>query len=208
MTVQGALPFVQTTFPDQVGLGFPGQIFSGSDASYNNVTQSFANEGIVFCGRAVSRATDQDFTNNDVAMIQPFTVEIVQTGTLVAELVGIVTRPFTLTQNFQDTVATQAVPDGKNKAGFGDKVIVPVLRFGSKQRIIVTQATSLGAVSFGDPVFVMIDPANSFNLAVGEFSNAITANAAHSLLVPNAIWWLPKGPTDDALDPVGVIELL
>jgi hypothetical protein len=209
MTVQGAVPFVQTVFPDQVGGGFPGVIFSGPDASYNNVTRSFGNEGVVFCGRAVTKETDQDFSNNDNPLFEPYTVKNPTDSDVIADLVGVVTRPtFGVTQNFQDTAATQATPDGIDKAGFGDRQVVPVVLFGSKVRIWVRQDAAILDVTHGDPVYVMIDAANSFGLAVGEFARAEPANAAHALLVPNAIWFLSKTTRDNTLDPTNIIELL
>jgi hypothetical protein len=209
MTVRGAVPFVQTIFPDQVGGGFPGIIFSGPDASYNNVTRSFANEGVVFCGRAVTKLTNQDFSNNDNPLFEPYTVENPKDTSVVSDLVGVVTRPtFGVTQNFQDTVTTQATPDGEDKAGFGDRQVSPLIMFGSKVRVWVRQDASISDVTHGDPVYVMIDPANSFNLAVGEFARAEPANAAHGLLVPNAIWYLSKTARDNTLDPTNIIELL
>lgn len=209
MTVQGAQPFVQDRFLDQPGGGFPGVIFSYADASYNNVTRSFANEGIVFCGRALVKGTAQDFSNTDNPLFEPYTVKNPIDTSVIADLVGVVTRPtFGVTQNFQDTIATQATPDDINKAGFGDKFIVPVVLFGSKVRIWVRQDASIGDVAQGDPVYVMIDPANSLFLSVGEFSNQAPANAAHGLLVPNAIWFLKKTTRDNDIDPTNIIELL
>ena len=201
MTVEGAVDFVQSSFPDQTGQGSPGQIWQGDQATYNRVVRTYSNEGVVFCGRAVVKATVQDFSTLPPSTQQPFTVELVSDSSVVADLVGIVARPFTATQNFVDL-------DTIAKAGFGDKNVAPVLDFASKHLIIVRQDNSIGDVVHAQPVFVMIDSANSFGLSLGEFSNAITANPAHSLLVPNAIWYFSKTTRDNALDPINVIELL
>lgn len=200
MTVIGAQQFVQNAYNDQYGIGFPGQIESTQDAGTNNAVLGYSTETLVFCGRAVVKLTVQNFTNNDVANLKPFTIEAPKPASVVADLVGVVYRPYTATQSFVDV-------DSVEKAGFGATEVAPVLPFGTKQRIIVRQDAALGNVAHGEPVYVAIDVANSFGLQVGEFANAAAATPAHTLLVPNAIWYLSKN-TSTAIDDVNVIQLL
>lgn len=198
MTVTDARPFVQASFNDQPGFGFPGQLESGM-AYVNNVTERPSTETIVFCGRGVAEKTVQNFDGNPPANTAPFTIAAVEAGTTVELLFGIVERPFTATQSFEDV-------DTISKAGFGAKNVVPVIPFGSKQRVLVVQDPILGAVTRRDPVYIMIDAANNFGLQLGEFANAAPATPAHALLVPNAIWYRSKTAT--ASDPINTIILL
>ena len=198
MTVPDSRPFVQIGFNDQPGFGLPGQLESGQ--SYiNSATRSYSTEATVFCGRGIVRETIQDFSGDFPANIAPFTISVATPASIVPELVGVVNRPFTAMESFEDV-------DTIFKAGWAAKNVVTVVPFGSKQRVYVTQAVALGAVIYGDPVYMMIDVANSFGLQIGEFANSDGGTPAHALLVPNAIWYRSKTAT--ASDPINTIELL
>ena len=132
MTVIGASPYVQLNYNDQPGYGYPGQLADASEY-YTNKIKGYSTESQVFCGRAVRQKTIQNFTTNNVQNVAPFTIDVVTTGLTADLLPGVVYRPFTATQSFEDT-------DGAFKAGFGAKTVVGVLAFGSGQRIFVRQA--------------------------------------------------------------------
>jgi hypothetical protein len=200
MTVLGASPFVQSDFNDQPGYGFPGQLQNASEF-YNNKIMGYSTESQLFCGRAVRQKTIQTFTTNNVQNVAPFTIDVVTTGIIASAIPGVVVRPFIGSQSYTDT-------DGAYKAGFGAKTVVPILPFGSGQRIIVRQAPGVGTINFGDPVYVALSASNDFGLLVGEFGNALDAvdNDGYMLLIPNAIWVLKKA-TSTSSDQINVIEL-
>lgn len=200
MTVIGASPYVQLDFNDQPGYGYPGQLASANQF-YNPKVMGYSAEAQVFCGRAVLQKTIQNFTTNNVQNVAPFTIDVVSTGVSASDLAGIVTRPFVGTQSYTDT-------DGEYKAGFGAKVVVPVLPFGSGERIYVRQAPGVGAINYGDPVYVALSTSNDYGLLLGEFGNSLDAvtNDGYMLLIPNAIWVLKKS-TSTTNDEINIIEL-
>lgn len=199
MAVDGASPFVQTVFPDQAGIGAPGTIYKPSYHSESEVKTYPAGDGPLFCGRVVVKGTTIDYTNSEVLYASPFSVKEIVTGSVAADLVGVVVRPISGAGNFVDT------QDSVEKAGFASLDKLPVLRLGSKVEIIVRQATALGAIDHGDAVYVAKDAVNDAGVLVGEFAND-TAGTTGLLLVPNAIWFLKR--TTTAIDPIGVIQLL
>lgn len=201
MTVVSSAPFVQNAYNDQYGLGFPGTIFSAQDAGTNNKVLGYSAEFTVFCGRGVVKRTAQNFTNNDVANLQPFTIMPPTPTSVAGDLVGVVVRPYTVTQNHLDIALAKKI------AGFGATDVAPILSFGSGQRIIVRQDALLGNVTHGDPVYIAVDTANSLNLEFGEFANQADVAPANTVLVPNAIWYLTKD-TSTAVDDVNIIQLL
>lgn len=198
MTVLGASPYVQSDFNDQPGYGFPGQL-QNAQSYYNNKTMGFSTESQVFCGRGVRIKTAQTFTTNNVQNVQPFTIDVVTTGLAAADIAGVVVRPFIGDQSYTDT-------DGAYKAGFGAKTVVPVLPLGSGQRILVRQAPGVGAINYGDPVYLALSTTNDFGLLLGEFGNAPNASGSDMLLIPNAIWVFKKG-TSSSSDQINAIEL-
>jgi hypothetical protein len=200
MTVIGASPYVQVDFNDQPGYGYPGQLESMNQL-YNPQTIGYSTEAQVFCGRAVRQKTVQNFSTNNVQNVAPFTIDVVTTGILATAIPGVVTRPFVATQSYTDT-------DGVYKAGFGAKTVVPVIPFGSKARVYVRQAPGVGAIAYGDPVYVALSASNDFGLFVGEFGNALDADDEDGfmLLIPNAIWLLQK-TTSTTNDEINIIQL-
>lgn len=198
MTVLGASPYVQSDFNDQPGYAYPGQL-QNAQQYYNNITQGFSTESQVFCGRGVRVKTVQTFTTNNVQNVAPFTIDLVTTGLAATDIAGIVVRPFIGTQSYTDT-------DDAYKAGFGAKTVVPVLPLGCKQRIFVRQAIGVGAINYGDPVYLALSTTNDFGLLLGEFGNAPNASGSNMLLIPNAVWVFKKG-TSSTSDQINAIEL-
>ena len=200
MAVDGASPFVQTVFPDQVGLGLPGTIYKPSYHSASETKSFPAGEGPMFCGRIAIRGTNIDYTNSEGLYSSPFSIRPIVTGdTTAADFVGVVVRPISGAQNFVDT------QDSDEKAGFGKLDKLPILKFGSKVEIIVRQSPGLGAIDHGAAVYVAKDAVNDALVKVGEFAtNALGATGL--VLVPNAIWFIKK--TSTVSDPIGVIQLL
>lgn len=200
MTVLGASPYVQNAFNDQPGYAFPGQLVDAQQY-FNNKIVGYSTEAQLFCGRAVRQKTIQTFTTNNVQNTQPFTIDVVTTGIAATAIPGVVVRPFTGSQSYTDT-------DGAYKAGFGAKTVVPVLPFGCGQRIFVRQAPDVGAINFGDPVYVALSASNDFGLFLGEFGNALDEDDEDGfmLLIPNAVWVFKKGASSSS-DQINAIEL-
>lgn len=198
MTVIGASPYVQNTFNDQPGYGYPGQL-AAMNQFYSPKVKSYSTEGQLFCGRAVRIKTIQNFTTNNVQNVAPFTIDVLTTGLVAANIPGIVTRPFVGTQSYEDT-------DGAFKAGFGAKTVVPVIPFGSGEQIYVRQAPGVGAINYGDPVYVALSATNDYGLLLGEFGNAEDADDSNMLLIPNAVWVLKKS-TSTTNDEINIIQL-
>ena len=199
MAVDGASPFVQNVFPDQAGIGLPGTIYKPSYHSASEVKSFPAGEGPLFCGRAVVKGTNIDYTGSQTLYAAPFTVKLIETGSVSADIVGVVVRPISGAGNFLDT------QDSVEKAGFAKLDKLPVLRTGSKVEIIVRQATGLGAIDHGDAVYVAKDAVNDAGVNIGEFAND-AGGTTGLILVTGAIWFLKK--TSTASDPIGVIQLL
>ncbi len=199
MAVDGAAPFVQTVFPDQAGIGLPGTIYKPSYHSASEVKTFPAGDGPLFCGRAVVKGTNIDYTNSEVLYASPFTVKEIVTGSVAADLVGVVVRPISGAGNFVDP------QDSVEKAGFARLDKLPILIFGSKVEIIVRQDLGLGAIDHGNAVYVAKDAVNDAGVKIGEFAND-AGGTTGLLLVPNAIWFLKR--TTTAIDPIGVIQLL
>lgn len=187
-------PFVQTSYTNFHGAGFPGQFFRATDA-WNRELQSFAvdTDAFVFCGRLVVQAVAQT-DDGSLPLLKPFSVKpVVGDETDATTFAGIVYRPF--------SGALNETENNERKAGFAEKMVVSIVPFGKGIQLHVRQAPGL-SVAFGDLVYVAReDIAGPPQLFPGEFTNVV---ATEKILVPGARWYISKDATEDDQD--GVIE--
>lgn len=191
--------FVQTSYTNFHGAGFPGQFFRETDA-WNRELQSFAvdTDVFVFAGRLVVQAVAQ-VDDGSLPLLKPFSVKPLDgTETDATTFAGLVYRPFSGTLN-------DSSENNERKAGFAEKMIAPLVPFGKGVQLHVRQLPNLTVV-FDDAVYVArSDGVGVTNdLFTGEFTNDDDSGSAELILVPNARWYISKTATVDDQD--GVIE--
>jgi hypothetical protein len=172
--------YVQTTFYDNIGRGYPGQLVNAISV-YSDQIKSYPAETILFMGRAVAIGTaiDQSSTTLPSQFNAPYTVTNVDGVADNALILGVALRPL-VPNNFEFNDA------GNEEAAYRINDMAAVVLTGSKHQVWVKLPVGQ-TVASGDAVYTAVSSTNDPGIEVGEYSND-SAGTTGLLLVPNATW--------------------
>lgn len=163
---------VQTTYTDAPGPLYAGQIANSSDWMFNRGLRSYIQQSLVAAGRWVVRAASPANNGQYDNVQTPFPVRAVQAASVLADLVGIVVRSTSMSNDANGLAVPTRVPTMQTIADNGCGAII-----GAEVPAGIT-------IAHGDPVYVSVSHAT---IPVGAMSNA----AATGLIGPvvGATWY-------------------